>query len=80
MAQDSYNSTPGFLQNGAGLHFGNDVVILAAMTGVPVDGTSGTGVGVAGKGSQICNYATGEWYVNYGTKASPSWAPHALIS
>jgi hypothetical protein len=48
------------------------------MNGAPTN--SVTGAGVAGKGSQICNYATGEWYVNYGTKAAPTWAPHALIS
>lgn len=67
-------------QGGGWLSFGNDVVILAAMSGTPVDGTSGTGVGIAGPGSLVCDYATALWYVNGGTKASPVWTLIGLQS
>jgi hypothetical protein len=79
-AQDGYNQSPGFGPDGIGIHLGNDVWILPAGTSTPTNGTSGTGAGQAGKGSIVCNTAIGEWYVNYGTKASPSWSPMALIS
>ncbi len=59
---------------------GDDVWILPPISGAPTNGTSGTGAGRAGKGSIICRTDTGEWYVNYNTKASPSWSPMALAS
>jgi hypothetical protein len=80
-AQAGYNASPGFGQEPTpGIHLGNDVWILPAITTTPTNGTSGTGVGYAGKGSIVCNTAIGEWYVNYNTAASPSWSPMALIS
>jgi hypothetical protein len=45
--------------------------LLAATT--PVDGTSGTGAGFAGKGSVAIALDTGAHYYNTGTKASPTW-------
>jgi hypothetical protein len=79
-AQPGYNQSPGFLQNGQGIHCGNEVIILPAMDGVPTDGTSGTGVGLAGPGSLICDYTNKDWYINIGTKASPAWIVLGLTS
>jgi len=45
-----------------------------ADSGAPTDGTSGTGVGFAGKGSTYTDTATGLIYVNTGTAASPVWS------
>lgn len=42
-------------------------------TGAPVNGTSGTGVGICGQGSKYTDYATGNTYLNSGTAASPIW-------
>lgn len=42
-------------------------------TGAPVDGTSGTGAGLAAVGSMYLRSTTGISYVNIGTKASPVW-------
>jgi hypothetical protein len=44
-----------------------------ADAGAPVNGTSGTGVGMLGPGSIYSNTTTGKIYVNVGTKASPTW-------
>lgn len=43
-------------------------------SGTPTDGTSGTGVNNAGKGSSYFDTATGYMYLNTGTKASPVWS------
>jgi len=51
--------------------FENDCVILS-VSGAPVDGTSGTGAGLAGPGS-ICLSTSGQSYTNTNTKASPTW-------
>jgi hypothetical protein len=40
---------------------------------VPVDGTSGTGAGTAGKGSRYTDTTNGNLYLNANTKASPTW-------
>lgn len=50
----------------------NDIWIVSD-SGVPVNGTSGTGVGMLGPGSEYKDTATGLVYVNIGTKASPIW-------
>jgi len=52
----------------------NDAVILQ-VAGVPVDGASGTGAGVAGLGSIAVDTANGDLYVNggAGTKIVPVW-------
>lgn len=55
------------------LLFAQSVALPLIGTGAPVNGTSGTGVGIAGKGSLYIDYAAGAWYVNTGTKASPTW-------
>jgi hypothetical protein len=39
----------------------------------PTNGTSGTGFGKLGPGSQLWSTTTKVWYVNTGTKASPVW-------
>jgi hypothetical protein len=43
-------------------------------SGVPVDGTSGTAVGLAGPGSTYIDVATGFSYANIGTISSPIWS------
>lgn len=50
----------------------NQVSILLS-EGIPVNGTSGTFVGIAGKGTLVCDLHTGKWYSNTGTLASPAW-------
>lgn len=42
-------------------------------TGAPTNGTTGTGAGVLGPGSNYIDYATGNCYYNVGTLASPVW-------
>lgn len=42
--------------------------------GAPTSGTSGTGAGFAGPGSEYINVTTGLRYVNTNTKASPTWS------
>lgn len=54
-----------------GVRFGNNVGIFNG-SAAPVDGTSGTLVGVAGPGS-IYMRTNGAVYVNTNTKASPTW-------
>lgn len=41
--------------------------------GTPVNGTSGSGAGWAGKGSTLVDATAGNWYRNTGTTASPVW-------
>lgn len=48
-------------------------VVWLDVEGVPVDGTSGTGAGFAGKGSLATDITNGDLYINAGTKASPTW-------
>lgn len=50
----------------------NDVVLLT-VAGAPVDGTSGTGAGVAGPGSLVVDITNANHYINANTKASPTW-------
>lgn len=42
-------------------------------SGTPTDGTSGTGVNIGGPGSTYYDSATGNVFLNIGTKASPVW-------
>ncbi len=42
-------------------------------TGAPVDGTSGTGAGVASVGAVYVRTSNGRHYHNENTKASPTW-------
>jgi hypothetical protein len=42
-------------------------------SGAPTNGTSGTGVGICGRGSGYFDSATGTPYRNINTKASPYW-------
>src|SRR6266498_3452169 len=51
----------------------NNVVNHLVGVGRPTNGTSGTGVGIAGKGSTYVNLSTGNAYLNTGTLASPAW-------
>lgn len=48
-------------------------VWLFTVAGALTDGTSGDGVGWAGKGSLALRLDTGKQYINGGTKASPAW-------
>lgn len=49
-------------------------------SGAPTDGTSGTGANFAGRGSTYVDTATGNKYLNTGTKASPVWTILAVSS
>lgn len=51
----------------------NNVFDLVS-SGAPTDGTSGTGVGIAGPGSTYTDYTNAFKYLNTGTKASPVWS------
>lgn len=62
------------------LRFKNSVCMPLVGSGAPTNGTSGTGHGKAGPGSLYIDYATGTWYVNTNTKASPTWTAGAAIS
>lgn len=52
---------------------GNNDVFMSTASGVPTNGTSGTGVGIAGPGSLYIDYTNKTIYQNTGTKASPTW-------
>jgi len=52
---------------------GNNDVFFSSASGAPTNGTSGTGAGIAGPGSQYTNTANGNTYINTNTKASPTW-------
>jgi len=56
-----------------GIHIGGDVWLFSFAAAM-VNGTSGTGAGVAGPGSICGNSSTGKAYINTNTKASPTWA------
>jgi len=55
-----------------GQHIGNGVWYFTN-DGVPTAGTSGTGAGWAGPGSQCTDYTNAKLYINTGTAASPTW-------
>jgi hypothetical protein len=48
-------------------------IMIIPHAGIPTNGTSGTGVGKAGRGSLCINYTTGLLYINSGTITSPTW-------
>lgn len=48
-------------------------IFMYPVDGAPTSGTSGTGVGILGKGSLLFDYTNGLIYQNTGTKASPTW-------
>lgn len=54
-----------------GIRFGNNTGIFN-LSGAPVNGTSGSFVGVAGPGSILLS-TNGSHYINTNTKASPTW-------
>ena len=64
--------TKGAAGSKSGVMFGSGAWLFVN-TGVPTDGTSGTGAGWAGPGSICMDVSTGEIYTNTGTKASPTW-------
>lgn len=47
--------------------------VIARHNAAPTSGTTGTLVGQAGPGSLLVDVTNKKWYVNKGTKASPSW-------
>jgi hypothetical protein len=51
---------------------GNNIGILT-ISGVPVNGTSGSYAGRAGIGSELVDILTGIHYINIGTRLSPVW-------
>lgn len=44
-------------------------------TNAPTNGSTGTGNGKAAPGSLCQNAATGDFYINVGTKVAPVWSP-----
>lgn len=66
----NYNRGASFV--GSGMVLKNSVRIFV-LAGAPVDGTSGTEAGVAGKGSLVVDSTGGKLYINTNTKASPTW-------
>lgn len=56
-----------------------NVIILTGAT-TPVNGGSGTGAGIAAKGSLYVAQDTGALYQNTNTKASPTWANGSLTA
>lgn len=64
--------TRGAASIGGGIMLKNSVRVIV-LAGVPVDGTSGTEAGVAGKGSLVIDSTNGKLYINTNTKASPTW-------
>ena len=62
--------TQGYAKVG-GFSLKNNVKVITG-TGAPVNGTSGTGAGIAGPGSFYIR-TTGAVFVNTNTKASPTW-------
>jgi hypothetical protein len=48
-------------------------VFIKTGSGAPVDGSSGTGVGICGPGSTYIDYTNAVEYLNTGTKALPYW-------
>ena len=61
------------------LDLGADCVI-ARYNDTPTSGTTGTLVGQAGPGSLLVDVTNKKWYVNVGTKASPSWKEVTVAS
>lgn len=57
----------------ADLRLSSEVCAIVG-AGIPVDGVSGTGAGIAGPGSLYIRTATVKLYINTGTKASPVWS------
>jgi hypothetical protein len=57
------------------LVFGANDVAKGNGAGAPTDGAAGTGVGVAGPGSEYTDYSAGKLYINTNTKVSPLWTP-----
>lgn len=66
---------PGLIRNiqASARSLADNDIFFFAMSGVPVSGASGTGVGVTGPGSSITNVLNGDTYYNNGTKTVPQW-------
>ncbi len=58
----------------------NNDVFIVANSGAPTDGTSGTGVGLAGPGSLLVDYSNLALYQNTNTKASPTWTKTTTLT
>lgn len=52
---------------------------ILSNAGAPSSGTSGTFVGQAGKGSLLIDYTNGNFYLNTGTLASPTWTLQTIL-
>lgn len=51
----------------------NAGILILTGAGAPTNGTSGTGVGIAGPGSLYWDSTNKHWLVNQNTIASPTW-------
>lgn len=79
MAAPIYKGAPPFFK--PGIRIGAQLRVGMTGTGAPTSGTSGTGATgtvaqaslAAGPGSTYVDKATGNWYTNFGTAASPAW-------
>ena len=64
--------TQGYTGQDAGVEVGAGAITFG-FSGAPVNGTSGTGAGFAGKGSLLLRTDNGTLYQNTNTTASPTW-------
>jgi hypothetical protein len=71
-AHDNYQPVDENFYLKAPLRLVQDVVVLVN-DGAPTSGPTGTGNGVAGKGSLYIDTTNGVLYINTGTMASPTW-------
>lgn len=71
-AHDGYLPVDAAFYKKAQVRLTEDVCTLVG-SGAPTDGVAGTGAGNTGKGSEYVDSASGERYLNTGTKASPTW-------
>src|ERR1700674_4120512 len=60
------------------IRFKKSFILPLEVNGAPINGV--TGAGKAGLGSLAVDITTGVWYVNAGTKASPTWVPTDMFA
>lgn len=73
------NKGPGYYWDSF-LRFKQRICFPLIGSGAPVDGTSGTGAGRAGKCSIYLDYTNGVLYMNTGTYLSPTWTAGASLA
>jgi hypothetical protein len=71
-AHDGFQAVDSAFYNAAVVRLVEDICLVVG-TATPTDGVSGTGVGIAGKGSLHLNTSDGKLRTNTNTKTSPTW-------